>query len=307
MNLAKLTMAAIDAALEKDQGAKYRGLLRELMPQADDAYSTKEDPFRDHLGASLIGRDCARELWYNFHWSRKGIFQGRIIRLFNTGHLAEPKFVALLKMIGCEVWQFTPEGKQFRIKGHKGHFGGSLDGVVRGIPEMPGIPLLTEFKTHGSSSFAKLIKEGVLKAKWEHVVQMQIYMGKYKLTHALYMAVNKNDDDIHAEIIQFDPGIYQRHLDRSSMIIEAPKPPPKINENIAWFGCRFCDYKGVCHRQEPPEVNCRTCSFSQIAEEGKWICTHPIASTSTDMAVLSPERQRQENCPFYQLSSSFIK
>ena len=307
MFLATQTLTLIDSKLEEDQGAKYRGLLGELMPEAGDAYSTKNDPFRDHLGASMIGRECARELWYNFHWCKKPVFSGRILRLFNTGHLAEPKIVALLKMIGCEVWQFTPDGKQYRVKGHKGHFGGSLDAVVRGIPEMPEVPLLAEFKTHGTSSYNKLVKEGVLKAKWVHLVQMQIYMGKYNLTHALYVAVEKNTDALYAEIVQFDPGIYQRYLDRSIMIIEAIEPPPKINENIAWFECRCCDYKGICHRKELPEINCRTCVFSRILENGKWDCLNSEASIEFPDRVLTPDQQRIETCPFHQLKPTFTR
>jgi hypothetical protein len=26
------------------------------------------DGFREHLGASLIGKDCERALWYDFRW-----------------------------------------------------------------------------------------------------------------------------------------------------------------------------------------------------------------------------------------------
>jgi hypothetical protein len=37
------TLEAIRVAIEKDQGAKYRGILRNLMPLAEDAYSEKND------------------------------------------------------------------------------------------------------------------------------------------------------------------------------------------------------------------------------------------------------------------------
>jgi len=42
MLLATKTLQAIEEALQKDQGAKFRGHLGELMPLAGDAYSTKE-------------------------------------------------------------------------------------------------------------------------------------------------------------------------------------------------------------------------------------------------------------------------
>jgi hypothetical protein len=276
MKLATLTLAAIEEALVKDQGARFRGFLGELMPLAGDAYSTKEDDFRNHLGASLIGRECAREVWYGFRWATRKRFDGRMLRLFNRGHLEEPRFVALLMMIGCEVWQVDANGKQFRIGGHKGHFGGSMDGVVRGLPDLPNEAVLTEFKTHGDSSFTKLVASGVLSAKWEHFIQMQIYMGKNGLQWALYAAVNKNNDAIHMELVQFDNVQYQRYLDRSVMIIDSLTPPPKINESPGWFKCKFCDHKDVCHGKALPDRNCRTCAHAVPLENGLWECDLPV-------------------------------
>jgi hypothetical protein len=303
MLLATKTLAAIEAAMQKDRGATFRKHLRALMPLAEDAYNEKDDPWRNHLGASLIGRECARELWYSFHWATLKKFDGRMLRLFNRGHLEEPRFVAMLLMIGCQVWQVDANGKQFRVTGHKGHFGGSMDGVVFDIPDLPGISILTEFKTHGDKSFTKLKADGVMAAKWEHFVQMQIYMGKNNLPWALYAAVNKNDDALHLELVQFDPAQYQRYLDRSAMIIDNQDPPPKINESPGWFKCKFCDYRNVCHGGEAPARNCRTCMWSRPIDGGEWVCE---SEDTTPLYTLSPEKQR-EGCPSWVPHRCFIK
>lgn len=285
MILASKTLLAIETALQKDQGAKYRGLLGQLMPLAGDAYSTKEESFRAHLGASLIGRECARELWYSFHWCLEKKFDGRMLRLFNRGHLEEPRFVALLKMIGCQVWQQDENGKQFRITGHRGHFGGSMDCVVSGIPDIPGgEPAIGEFKTHGEKSFIKLQSEGVISAKWEHFVQMQIYMGKNSLKWAIYCAVNKNTDELHMEIIPFDPVQYQRYLDRSAMVIDSIVPPPRINESPGFFKCKFCDFAKLCHfKEQMPHRNCRTCVSSAVVDGGLWVCKNEVLIVEAEM------------------------
>lgn len=274
MHLATKTLQAIEDALQKDQGATYRGHLGQLMPLAGDAYRTDEDDWRDHLGASLIGRECAREIWYGFRWATLKKFDGRMLRLFNRGHLEEPRFIALLLAIGCQVWQVDENGKQFRIQGHRGHFGGSMDGVALGIPDLPNEPVLTEFKTHNDKSFAKLVSSGVMAAKWEHFVQMQLYMGENKLNWALYMATNKNDDAIHAELVQFDPTQYQRYKDRSVTIIESVAPPPRISETPGWFKCKFCSSQDVCHKLPGYKVakTCRSCTESEPIDDGKWFC-----------------------------------
>jgi hypothetical protein len=297
MNLATKTLAAIEAVFQKDQGAKYRGLLGQLMPLAGDAYSTKEESFRGHLGASLIGRECARELWYSFHWCTKKTFDGRMLRLFNRGHLEEPRMVALLMMIGCQVWQVDDKGKQFRITGHRGHFGGSMDGVATGIPDVPeGLPALVEFKTHGEKSFLKLVGDGVLVSKWEHFIQMQVYMGKNDLKWALYCATNKNTDAIHMEVVQFDATQYQLYLDRSVMVVDATEPPPRISNSPGFYKCKYCDHQLLCHLKNLPEKNCRTCRNSKVADNAKWICKH--------ISKLSEITQAEQlvGCNFYEMN-----
>jgi hypothetical protein len=270
--LAEKTLAAIDAALEKDGGARFRGLQKQAFSELTDAFSIKEEGFRKHLGASLIGRPCARALWYGWHWCKKSFHNGKTLRLFNRGHLEEARFIALLRLIGCQVWGVTDEGHQLRISGVNGHFGGSLDAVVLGVPDDPFNPYLAEFKTHGDKSFAGLVSEGVMKAKWEHYVQMNMYASAHNLDRWLYMAVNKNTDALYLETGFIDPPVVARYWQRAKDIIEAPEPPDKINTSPAWYQCKYCEYHKMCHDFEYPEVNCRTCAHSTPTENGKWTC-----------------------------------
>lgn len=100
-----------------------------------------------------------------------------------AGDLAEARFVADLRAIGCTVYEVDENGKQFAIEALGGHFGGHMDGAALGIPEAPKTWHVTEFKTHSAKSFAKLQKDGVQKAKPQHYAQMQIR--SYSLTQTL--------------------------------------------------------------------------------------------------------------------------
>ena len=304
MLIAHKTLAAIEEAFQKDQGACYRGWLGQLMPLAGDAYDTKDEPFRSHLGASLIGRECSRELWYSFHWATRKKFEGRMLRLFNRGHLEEPRFIALFKMIGCDFWQVDANGKQFRITGHKGHFGGSMDGVVRGIPDMPDIPMLAEFKTHGEKSFIKLQESGVMGAKWEHFIQMQVYMGKNGLTWAIYGAVNKNTDALHLELVQFDQVQYDRYLARAVMVIDSRDPPPKINNSPGWFKCKMCDQAPVCHGKDLPDRNCRTCKWVDVDDNARWICNVPTPPDGGGLDRPLSKDEQLQTCTLYEMKAT---
>lgn len=63
---------------------------------------------RGHLGASQIGRPCAREIWYGFRWAAPKAFDGRMLRLFATGFKYEDRFEAVLGAIGITVEQIDP-------------------------------------------------------------------------------------------------------------------------------------------------------------------------------------------------------
>lgn len=291
MKLATKTLHAIETALVKDQGARFRGLLRTYMERAGDPFDDTEEEARSHLGASLIGRECAREIWYGFRWAYKKQFCGRMLRLFNRGHLEEPRFLALLEMIGVSVYSANEDGSQFRMRGYKGHYSGSLDGVGRGIPDLPDIPVLLEFKTHNEKSYNKLAVDGVLKTKWEHFVQMQQYMSEYGLAFGLYGAVCKNDDSLHLEIVQADPSVAERYRTRAASIVDSMTPPPKVSTNPTFFKCKMCDAREVCHKNAPMQVNCRTCVSLRPVLDGQWVCDH--------QNLLKTKEEQRKGCPAY--------
>ena len=277
-HLATKTMAAIDAMLEADQGAKYRGWLQKVLPHLGDAYSQSQDPFRTHLGASGLGDECARKVWYGFRWATKPKFQGRILRLFNRGHLEEGRVIALLLAIGVTVYQQDEHGKQFRISFAEGHAGGSGDGVAVGIPDLtPGTACLLEFKTHSDKYFTQMVKDGVRAAKFEHYVQMNLYMRKMGLAVGLYVAVNKNNDDIYMELVPLDVAIADKFLERGEKIVWLESAPNKLNESPGFFKCRMCDHRNVCHNNGSVDQNCRTCAYSEPRPDKIWFCKNPVA------------------------------
>lgn len=271
--LASKTIEKIDKALQADQGALFREKLRLVTPHISDAYRSEKVSFRSHMGASLIGSECGRAIWYGFRWAKKSNFDGRTLRLFNRGHFEEARFIALLLMIGCQVFQQDQNGEQYRISHAGGHFGGSGDGVVLGLPELDSqTPALAEFKTHGEKSFLQLEQNGVRASKFEHYVQMNVYMRKMGLAVGLYMAVNKNTDALYAELLTLDTATADQFLERAEKLIFDTKAPEKINKSPGFFKCRFCDYKQICHLDAAMEKNCRTCWHSAAKTDGSWFC-----------------------------------
>jgi hypothetical protein len=88
----------------------------------------------------------------------------------------------------------------------------------------------------------------------------------------MYGAVNKDTDEIHLEIIQLDTLHADQFLDRGRQIIFMQQPPAKIGKTPAWYDCKYCDMKPVCHGGATPERNCRTCYHVRPQENGTWVC-----------------------------------
>jgi hypothetical protein len=270
-------------------------------PTVDAIYAAyeaaQERDYRNHLGASVIGDPCDRALWYGFRWATLMTFSGRMLRLFETGQLAEPRFVENLKSIGVEVHDTDESGRQFTVRDDTGHFGGSMDGCALGIPEAPKTWHVCEFKTHNAKSFATLVKHGVEQAKPRHYAQMQIYMHLSGMDRALYLAVNKDTDELHAERVRLDVEFAIRMVARARRIVCADRPPSKISNDPAWHECRFCDHRAVCHEGATPPPHCRSCLHATPIEGGAWACA--IGQ------LLTPEAQRA-GCPKHLYIPDFI-
>lgn len=277
------TMELFNECIERDQGASYRVWLGKVLPHIEDAYRAGDGGFRTHLGVSLIGDECSAKLFYGWRWTKKPKFNGQTLRLFNRGHLEEGRFVALILASGMQIVQQDETGGQYRVSYLGGHFGSAIDGVVIGCPDMPNpsTPILTEMKTHNDNSFKKLKTAGVKESKWEHYVQQQEYMLYYGLPASLYIAVNKNTDEIWCEIVPFDRETAERYKDRGHIIALSETPPPKLSQDRSFYKCKWCDYRGICHMGDMPEVNCRTCKHSYPLEDGTWRCGLQVAAAAS--------------------------
>lgn len=249
---------------------------------------------RPHLGASMIGKECERALWYSFHWAITGNkFSGRMLRLFDRGQEEEARFIRWLELAGVTVSAVDPRtGQQYTHADPDcgNHFGGSMDGACIGLPDAPKTWHVQEFKTHSDKSFKDVAKKGVLASKPEHYAQMQVYMHWSQMDRALYMAVNKNDDTLYVERIAYDKDAVLTLLARAKRVITEKEPPAGISERADWYQCKFCDYHAICHGrvdeltgligpQALPDVHCRSCLHSTAEltpdSEGKarWSCT----------------------------------
>jgi hypothetical protein len=230
---------------------------------------------RRHIGASEMGAPCDRRLVYSFRWMFHEEFDGRMRRLFDRGNKEEERFTEWLRGIGAKVATHDAlTGKQIKIGNDtEGHYGGSLDGIVE-LPEryMLPFPVLAEMKTHSQNSFKKLVKDGVRSAKPLHFDQMCQYGEHRNMHYAIYIATNKNDDDIHVEFVELDFDRGKFLAERASKVVAAKSLPPRVAQSPAYDVCKWCPAVGLCHLGHPAKLNCRSCRFASPVEKGRWHC-----------------------------------
>ncbi len=237
---------------------------------------------RGYLGASILGTECKRQLWYQFRNCCAEELTGRKYRLFETGDLAEPRFVKELRAIGCTVHEVDDNGRQFELSALGGHVSGHMDGAVLGLPEAPKTWHVAEFKTHSAKSFRDLVKKGVEKSKPVHYAQVQIYMRLSGMTRSIYIAVNKDTDELYSERIKHDAKFSAKLLAVAEEVIRSAEPPERAYDRRDYYLCGWCSANEICWGPEGEvpalpvkTLSCKQCCYATPALEGSgatWHC-----------------------------------
>lgn len=245
------------------------------------------------ISVSKLAEECARSLFYEFRWaSPQEHIPGRTLSIFRTGVLWEERWIENLRSIGCEVVDRDDRGNQIMVTACDGHVRGYLDSEILGLPEAPSTIHVGEIKSHNAKSFTALKKDGVQKAKWLHYTQLQTYMHLRGRDRGIYLAVDKNSDELYAERLHVDHEHVMRMLARAQRIIDANEPPAKLHEDPNHkmaFACGWCRHKPICHEHAKARVNCRTCIYASPEFGGSWACARHSKPLSIE--------EQQAGCP----------
>lgn len=237
------------------------------------SYQARLDTYKPRrLGVSLLGGPCDRRLWYAFRHASVEHIDGRILRLFATGHLEEPRMIADLRAIGCTVLDQDPDtGRQYHAQACGGHLGASIDAAVLGLPEAPKTWHDVSFKTMNAKSFAKLQKNGLREAFPGYHAQLVVEMHMHEFDRGAVLAVCKDNDDLYFERFHPDPETALRLIARAQRVIDSKEPPPKIG-SADWYECRMCPFHGICHGGAFADRSCRTCIHATPVPGPAWTC-----------------------------------
>jgi hypothetical protein len=273
--------------LNSDGSFPLQEITAELYKLTDE-YSIETYPakHREHLGASAIGEECYRKLYYDFRWVKLQNAEPRMRRLWARGHSEEEKIDKILTWMGFFVREIDPvTNKQYKFSAVEGHYGGSGDGIAL-LPwfrEDDSKRILVEKKTFKNDLFNKLkgaynqektkgIGEGLITSNPKYWAQQCAYGRAFKLNYSLFIAVNKDNDEIHYELNKLDWDYALLLENKARDVIYAKEPPARISENPVFYKCKWCHHQDVCHHGEVVETNCRSCKMAVPAPNGEWGC-----------------------------------
>ena len=241
--------------MDFNSSASVSGQLTALV-DAGTQRARASEPGRDYLGASRLGVACERALQYEFanapiDSGRR--LEGRMLRIFERGHVMEDCMVSWLRAAGFDLRTRKPDGKQFGFSAADGRLRGHVDGVIVAGPEGFAYPALWENKCLGNKSWRDLDKHKLAVSKPVYAAQVAIYQAYLELHEhpAIFTAINADTMEIYTELVPFDPALAQRMSDRAVKVITATQAGellPRSFNDSTHFECRMCAWQDRCWR-----------------------------------------------------------
>jgi len=208
----------------------------------------RDDP-RDYLGASSIGDECARKVWYGHNRQQEFDWQSKL--RFDDGHRSEAVMAHLLRGVpDLELWTEDENGNQFGFE--DGSFKGHIDGVIRGLLHAPKTTAIWEHKcTEKFNDFRNIKRKHGSKhalENWNEVyyVQAQIYMHYFDLKRHYLTVSSPGCRDFDSAWTEYMPDIAAKYIDRAHKIVDAKEPPPRAYNSETFFKCRMCSFAEEC-------------------------------------------------------------
>lgn len=275
--------------IEKQGDAELRETTAAVIDRALIAHAA-EQAVRGHLGMSGIANPDARTLWLRWRWCLPDDVPARTLRIFELGNILEDEVVRLLKLAGFDVWEVDPDtGRQFNFRRIGGHYSGSADGVIRGIPESTK-PHVLEIKSAKASKVSELHKlrktadDNAALKEWnvDYFGQVQCYMNELGLERALFVIYNKDTSELVTLRIKPERFFAEAMQEKAERIITSDAPPASTFPSRDWYEIKRYkseDYQAVYWGDQlPPRAHCRNCRHAMPDTtpgrvDGAWFCT----------------------------------
>lgn len=197
------------------------------------------DEVRDYIGASIIGSDCLRKIWYELKGFKGEGISPKTRRIWAVGKHLEGLIIDWLENAGMSV----SESQMDLISEFMPYFKGHYDGLIC----VNKTTSILEIKTAKDASFNIFVKKGLKVWNNQYYAQIQSYMGMSGILSAYILVMNKDNAELSDELVLFDLEFYEKLRQKAAMIYGTHIAPPKINGSPLFYQCKLCKFNKVCH------------------------------------------------------------
>lgn len=199
-----------------------------------------QDDIRDYIGASSIGSECLRKIWYQYKGVKSEGVTSKTRRTWDIGKNLEELVVKWLldsdiRVLRFDITYFSKNVPQFQ---------GHIDALV----VIDDKNYILEIKTAKDSSYNIFVKKGLKLWNPQYYAQVQSYMGMSEVHGTYILVLNKDNSKLCDELVTFDSDFYEGLEKKALMISSATNEPPRISNSPLWFQCKLCQYNKVCHK-----------------------------------------------------------
>lgn len=190
---------------------------------------------RGYLGFSEIGNPCLRYLWIKYHYPQlKEPMSEKQAAIFENGHWVERKLIQQMRDSGIII-----TGQQKEASYFDGQFKGHIEGFFENHPEYGKIPF--EIKGLNQTSFKELVKKEAKAKFYNYYVQAQINMYSHEFDKLVFIAENKNNQDLYEEVVLLDTDCVQETLNKAERVLFGPIPQ-MLSSRRDWWQCCSCQF-----------------------------------------------------------------
>lgn len=242
----------------------------ELVFAIDQGYDDdKRERAREYIGASIIGNPCDAVLAYNLRGFPNNEPDARLKRIFGLGHILEDQVIKDLKeRADVRVWEVDGlTNRQYTYEAWGGHIVCHMDGHIE-LDD--GVVRVLEIKSMNDASFNKFKKSGVKSSHPQYFGQVQMMMGMSDIPQTVFIAINKNNSEYHAEIVDYDEFEFAHIKERIERAVLGKAT--KLSTDATDWRCRSCFKRGICWEGADVPKTCATCRYSAAHPSGSWHC-----------------------------------
>ena len=215
--------------------------LTKLSSLINDSQKAVVDEPRNYIGASAIGYECLRKIWYELKGENSSSVLPKTIRTWAIGKRLEGLVLEWLEESGLTIERNYQDLESKTAPVFRGH----VDAI---LVNKNGSQSIIEIKTAKDASFKVFVNKGIKVWNKQYYAQLQAYMGMSGIASAYLLALNKDNSDLHDEFVTFDHEFYKQLEEKALMISTCQIAPPRISNSPIWYQCKLCKYNKECHQ-----------------------------------------------------------